>query len=99
MTPLEAARRLAEENEPQLETMWQIEGVNMRGRAPNMYRFCHKNVGQGHAPDCPWLALPRIVAALEAAERVADARFAAWCAHADVITDLVDALRDEVPSP
>ncbi len=24
-----------------------------------------------HAPDCPWLSLPRILAALEAAERVA----------------------------
>lgn len=23
-----------------------------------------------HSPDCPWLALPRIVAALEAAERL-----------------------------
>lgn len=26
-------------------------------------------VGELHAPDCPWLALPKIVAALEAAER------------------------------
>lgn len=26
-----------------------------------------------HAPDCPWLAMPKIVAALEAAERVAAA--------------------------
>jgi hypothetical protein len=25
-----------------------------------------------HKPDCPWLALPRIIAALEAAERVAE---------------------------
>lgn len=24
-----------------------------------------------HSPDCPWLAMPRIVAALEAAEKVA----------------------------
>lgn len=35
---------------------------------------CNHRLDQGHAPDCPWLAMPRIVAALEAAERLS----AAW---------------------
>jgi hypothetical protein len=35
--------------------------------------------GRPHAPDCPWLALPQIVAALEAAERVSSA----WQADSD----------------
>ena len=31
--------------------------------------FCDgTDSGDNHAPDCPWLALPRIVAAIEAAE-------------------------------
>ena len=29
--------------------------------------------GKQHKPDCPWLALPRIIAALEAAESVSEA--------------------------
>jgi hypothetical protein len=32
--------------------------------------------GFKHAPDCPWLALPKIVAALEAAERTS--KFDPW---------------------
>lgn len=40
-------------------------------------------IGGGHAPDCPWLSMPRIVAALEAAEgiaRISDRKHEAWLA-------------------
>jgi hypothetical protein len=59
---LDAARRLNQD-----EPIGQFE---TGGR--NYFVFCGRMVQQGHAPDCPWLSLPRIVAALEAAERVAE---------------------------
>jgi hypothetical protein len=90
VTPLEAARRLA--NDPMESAGCSYCGATSQQTYRGRGDWCH-------LLSCPTRALPRIVAALEAAERVADARFAAWCAHADVITDLVDALRDEVPSP
>lgn len=40
-------------------------------------RCCGEKIGEspefaGHEPDCPWLAMPRIVAALEAADAALD---------------------------
>ncbi len=61
MSLLEDARRLAE----------------YTNRQPRMICMtCQQPFAEGergHASDCPYLALPRIVAALEAAERVRDA--------------------------
>lgn len=67
MSPLDAARQLLDGVEPYREanrfsgergpTYWYC-----RGRAP---------MADGHMPGCPWLARPKLVAALEAAERVA----------------------------
>lgn len=59
MSLLDDARRLAEQDEPD-------ENFEHGGR--RYFVFCGRMVTQGHAPDCSWLALPKIVAALEAAE-------------------------------
>jgi hypothetical protein len=74
MTPLEAARRLAE-CEPYSPPLLSADG--------SICAFCggdaddgrHWVEGKGwidgpHCDDCPWLALPKIIAALEAAERL-----------------------------
>lgn len=68
MSLLEDARRLAERGFTPWEDSchWTCESCG-----------CHVETDEeastwtGHAPDCPWLAMPRIVAALEAAEWVA----------------------------
>ncbi len=54
MTPLGAARRMVD--------VWPDDHADVDG-CP----FCHHF---GHEPGCPWLQMPRIVAALEAAERL-----------------------------
>lgn len=58
MTPLDAARRLAE------YTTRQRRMICMICKQP----FAEGE--RGHAPDCPLLAMPRIVAALEAAQKL-----------------------------
>lgn len=57
MSPLEAARRLAA-TDPFVDNE----------RAGTFCVFC--DAPKYHASDCPWLAMPKIVAALEAAERM-----------------------------
>ncbi len=52
---LDAARRLAE-----YPPSYDSRGHMLCG-------YCHEDE-HVHAPDCPWLSLPKIVAALEAAE-------------------------------
>lgn len=47
---------------------------------------------ESHADDCPWLALPRIVAALEAAERLASN---GWPGTGDWRNLQPEALRDQ----
>lgn len=56
MTLLDDARRMAE-YAPSVDE----RGVFWCG-------YCHESEN-AHAPDCPWLQMPRIVAALEAVER------------------------------
>lgn len=65
MTPLDAAERLMEAN---------ASGLLPSDADGNCwYCFWHLlHDGSGHDPDCPWPVLPRIVAALEVAERVMD---------------------------
>ena len=59
MSLLDAARRLAETDPAEL--------VNSHSRC----HWCEEFTStEQHTPDCPWLAMPQIVAALEAAERV-----------------------------
>lgn len=61
MSLLEDARRLAEH-----------EPIYNNGS----YGYCGELARSGlHASDCPWLAMPRIVAALEAAERMQQALY------------------------
>ena len=36
------------------------------------------DAADGHAPDCPWLAMPKIVAALETYERCLDSMARVW---------------------
>src|SRR5215211_5102066 len=66
MSLLSDARRLLEElgdDGPRL--MWELPS-DMSECA-----LCEVEA-RGHKPDCPWLSMPRIVAALEAAERMAE---------------------------
>lgn len=59
MTPLEAARRMDDPRDcPQEHGECWFCGWNIN------------RIGSDHAPDCPWLQMPRIVKALEAAERI-----------------------------
>lgn len=62
MTPLEAAKQISE-YEP---TIYDAMGN---------YYYCRMCSNQlpGHEPDCAWIAMPRIVAALEAAEDLIEA--------------------------
>lgn len=54
----------------------------------------------GHAPDCPWLALPKIVAALEAMEQIAVAHEEqAYPGYWTAIKTAVDAYREVAPRP
>ena len=74
MSPLEAARRLLDGLEPH-----GMEGQALRLRVLSggmstgyRYWFCDgaAPMADGHAPDCPWLAAPRILATLETFERI-----------------------------
>lgn len=49
---------------------------------------------QDHAPHCPWLSLPRIVAVLEAAEEIAE-WYADYGARSPAFDKLVAALTGE----
>jgi hypothetical protein len=57
VTPLEAARRIAE-----------VEAPEHEGVCVLCQRIRQGPLRRGHALDCPWTALPAIVGALEAAE-------------------------------
>ncbi len=61
MTPLEAARKMA-------ETCPTFEPEPGVVHCAVCYAYLPT-----HAPDCPWLAMPQIVAALEAAEHLTEA--------------------------
>lgn len=75
MTPLDAARELGAMTEADLReaTDYRIDcgfcgGAEIRdGERPSVF------IRYDHHPTCPWLAMPRIVAALEAAERLTQA--------------------------
>lgn len=60
MTPLDAARRLAATPPDK----------GQEGYGPNICGYCEELAVSKHAPDCPWLAMPQIVEALEAASAV-----------------------------
>lgn len=58
MTPLEAAKAIMR------------DGPTADSECPHCRRTLWEGRPfDGHAPDCPWLQMPAIVAALEAAER------------------------------
>lgn len=69
MKPLEAARRMAE---PRV-AHW-VYGDSAADKClycdQNGERAVEINAPLDHATDCPWLSMPKIVAALEAASRV-----------------------------
>ena len=73
MTPLEAARRIAA-TDPTYETY----------QGPHDCIFCDGTLYSqqdifpitGHKDDCPWLAMPRIIAILEASETIVNSQ---WC--------------------
>lgn len=69
MSPLEAARRLASERPARGGTQTQ------RHRRGRCYYCLGDGYGQPHESDCPWLSVPKIIAALSAAERVVDRAF------------------------
>lgn len=58
MKPLEAAKALAQFDEP-------IEDAQYPG-GPRYHAFCGGWIQDGHEPGCLWQEMPRIVAALEA---------------------------------
>jgi mono/diheme cytochrome c family protein len=91
VTPKEAARRLIRVGPPVYDTICLA---------------CHTPIetfdgGElPHAPDCPWLQMPKILAALEAAEQVVSrafhpARDGMQPGYADAIKALVAALKGE----
>jgi hypothetical protein len=61
MTPLEAAKALA--------ALPMTVSVDDGDAGHGEFGCCNQRDYLGHAANCPWLAMPRIVAALEAAER------------------------------
>lgn len=75
MSLLDDARRLV--NGP-CPTYWDVEMVGTVGRlGPDQgtvlkCAHCRQKLHE-HAPDCPWLSMPKIIAALEAAEQFVDA--------------------------
>lgn len=82
MSPLEAARQMLEK--------LGYDGPQDRYELPYTQSSCSlcdastsEFFNMPHEPACPWLAMPRIVAALEAAERVVQA-------HEDPANDLGD---------
>lgn len=88
MTPLEAARKLAS-----LSELIDVEGTPITD--VRVYAICGMPVHHGHDPDCPWIAVPKIVAALEAAERMttfSDEDGSVVCVGRDDFNALRDAL-------
>ena len=71
MSLVDDARRLAAKDVVDLDCNCQFCGEIV---APNDPAECFTDHGElghtPHAPDCPWLSMPRIVEALEAAEQV-----------------------------
>jgi hypothetical protein len=65
VTPLEAAKALAATDNLRHDTIDDVPHCN----------FCGQDYE--HASDCPWLAMPQIVAALEAAQALVDYGFVA----------------------
>jgi hypothetical protein len=71
MSLLDDARRLLEDRPAR-------GGSVLKSHPQGRCYYCAGDgYGEPHAPDCPWLALPQIVAALEGRER-ALAALAAW---------------------
>lgn len=52
--------------------------------------FGCQNDGRKHGPDCPWLSLPRIVAALEASERLTELIPPMYAQHVEDVREKVD---------
>jgi hypothetical protein len=76
LNPLEAARRLAFADPSR-------DGICTECQTMQEYDLEHERfLTLVHRPTCPWLALPQIVAALEAAEAVL------WAADAEMGADL-----------
>lgn len=73
MSPLESARRLAAE-EPVCphpnSAMWLCAACDEETDDERPDNVAYRPPKFNHDPDCPWLAMPQIVAALEAAEAV-----------------------------
>lgn len=70
MSLIDAARRLADPEEDD-------GGVDVHADGEFLFRQCRYcaasySYGEAHSPDCPWLQVPSIVAALEAGERMAE---------------------------
>jgi hypothetical protein len=82
MTPLKAARWIAEADAPEYEGICLLCQRIRQGPLRN-----------GHTPDCPWPALPSIVRALEAAERFVEAHADYPPAAYDEYTVLAAALK------
>jgi hypothetical protein len=61
VTPLEAAQKIAE------------KGPYTYDQGGLWCLFCDAESINPHASDCPWLMMPQIIAALEAAERLSTA--------------------------
>lgn len=73
MSLLDDARRLVESN---VAENFDKE-CGFCGMSPSLHdvegwTYRADNLGALHYPECPWLAMPRIVAALEAADRLID---------------------------
>ena len=67
MTLIEDARRIAAAGAPMSAHAW---CWFCHARLVGYFDFVNE---QPHRPDCPWLSLPRIVAALEAAQALVEA--------------------------
>lgn len=82
MTPLEAARLIAASAPPLLQDVWcrlcyrQVQPLGVNPETPAV----------PHAPDCPWLMMPQIVAELEDLERIRQRTYAAALAKAQAGT-------------
>ena len=82
MTPLEAARLVAASDPPLLQDVWcrlcyqQVQAFGVNPETPAV----------PHAPGCPWLVMPQIVAELEDLERIRQRTYAAALAKAQAGT-------------
>lgn len=94
MTPIEDARRILDSLEPHGlvgKRPGQDRILSVSGGTGYVYWFCDGNapMADGHAPECPWVRRGRILAVLEAAERLID-----WHPLADEPTSFDDNPRE-----